>query len=319
MPGRRPFWSPLLLSEVKGQDDAVGYLRRVIDRKLSAPLLLIGEEGVGRRFSIMQAAKEHFADEEIHNPRIDREAHPDVLVLRPPAGKDIGIDTVRSMITSVYDFPLMAPLRYVVIDGAHRMTTAAANAFLKTLEEPPEVTQFFLLSPSAASILPTIRSRCGVIRYNHLSESFIVDHLVKHGADSAKALVYARLAEGSVGRAVQYWGSGRLDLRDRAFNLLKTGLGGDLSSLFLGVDSFKDDLKLALHFLDLLLRDLIMIQHDPARLTNIDIADELAEVGRLIGESRIQSLVRGLQTIRGRMHVKINLTFHVKACLASVF
>lgn len=315
-----------MLSQIREQDEGVAYLTRVVEGKLTTPLMLVGCEGVGKRFSILQVAKEVFGPDSAL--QIDRGLHPDLLVISPQDGKDIGVDEIRDMIDRVYDFPVVAPKRYVVIDGADRMTTAAANALLKTLEEPPDTTQFFVLAESERSVLPTIRSRCGKVGYKRLSEKFVTESLTPFSTDRTKVLVYARLSEGSVGRALAYFGSNRIDLRDRVFDVLKKGLGGDVSSLFSAVDNISvrsnenagsiADLKLGLRFLDQLLYDLAMTPYDASQITNLDLEEELRVVGRQIGQARLRTLSKGLNSIQ-RTQAKINLSFHVKSLLASTF
>lgn len=214
-----------MLSNVQGQDEGVRFLRRVVDGALSDPLLLVGTEGVGRRYSVHEAAKEAFCggeeDDCFHCVQIDRGAHPDFVEIRPQDGKEIGVDAIRSVVNQAYSFPVTAKLRFFLIDGVDRMTPAAANALLKTLEEPPRMGRFFLLAEESSRVLATIRSRCGLVRYRPLAEDFVVASLARFEKDGTKALVYARLAEGSLGRAVQLRGSGRLTLRDQVLSILQ--------------------------------------------------------------------------------------------------
>lgn len=309
-----------MLSEVQGQAEGVLFLRRIIEGRFSSPLLLIGQEGVGRRFSILEAAKEEFSASgyaETHCLQISKGVHPDVLILRPPDdSKEIGVSEIREMIEVTQSFPSIAPMRYVIIDGADALTPSAANAFLKTLEEPPATTRFFLLAEKGQGVLPTIRSRCGEIRYRPLPEQFVVQYLLQHTNDPAKALVYARISEGSVGRAIQYLGSGRLTLRNEMLALLKTGLMGDLSSLFSSVGKI-GSLRLGLRFLEHLLHDLIMLPYS-VPLTNVDLKEELARVREQMGEARLWRLFDGLRAIQ-RTRGPINLSYHVKAYLAFAF
>jgi hypothetical protein len=310
-----------LLSEVQGQAEGVRFLRRVIEGHLTSPLLLVGPEGVGRRFSILEAAKEEFSASgyaEHHCLQIDKGVHPDILVLQPPEdAKEIGVQEIRDMIEVTSSFPSSAPTRYVIIDGADALTPSAANAFLKTLEEPPAGTRFFLLAENGKKVIPTIRSRCGELRYKPLPEQFIADYLLQHTNDPSKALVYARISDGSVGRAIQYLGSGRLTLRDEMLSLIKLGLGGDLSSLFSSVGKI-GSLRLGLRFLEHILHDLIMISCAPATITNVDIAAELAQVRAQLGDRRVWNLFDGLRAVQ-RLQGPINLNYHVKSYLASAF
>lgn len=310
-----------MLSEVKEQNEGVRFLQRIIDGQLSSPLLLVGPEGVGRKFSIVEAARTAFAadgDADVHNYQIDKGVHPDLIVVQPEDQKDLGVEAIRNVIEQASFAPTMATMRFVIIDGADSMTVPAANAFLKTLEEPPRNTRFFLLAEAGGKVLPTIRSRCGIVRYTRLSEAFVVEQLLRQTDDPTKALVYARLSEGSVGRALQFLGSGRLTLRDEMVSILKNGLTKDLASLLAAVGEMTG-LRQGLYFLEHILHDLIMLPHDPRRISNLDIAEDLGRLRASLGEVRIQKLVDGLRVIRSREHAPINFTFHVKTYFASAF
>lgn len=310
-----------MLTAIREQPEAVKFLERVVEGGLTSPLLLLGQEGVGRRFSVTAAAKQRFSNgqDNFHCLQIERGMHPDLIVISPPlTNRDIGVDIIREVTDTAYSFPSMAPVRYVVIDGADYLSAAAANALLKTLEEPPTTTRFFLLTESLSGVLPTIRSRCGLVRYRPLSEALIVEHLSQHTTDATKALVYARLGNGSVGRATQYLGSGRLALRDQVLGLLEKGLAGDLSSLFSAVDNV-NGLQLGIQFLEFLLRDFIMLPIDPTRLTNIDIVDKIDWFRRQLGPTRLNRLVTGYADVQQYFRAPVNLGFHVKTWLANAF
>jgi len=251
---------------------------------------------------------------------MDEGTHPDFLVIRPPDDKDIGIDQIRSMIESVGSYPMFAPCKVVMIENADRLTGAAANATLKILEEPPHTVRFYLLAESPRSLLPTIRSRCGLVLYQRLSEPFIVSVIQRFEPDSAKAVVYCRMAEGSVGRAVQYWGSGRLGLRDKAFALVKYGLKKDVASLFTTVDAMNSALPLGLRFLEHILFDLRMVRMDSSLLINLDLAEELMEVRAQLSDTTWHHLVTKLHQTRMRYQTtRILLPFHVKSFLTTAF
>jgi DNA polymerase-3 subunit delta' len=323
-----------LLSKVREQDEAVAFLTKVVEGKLTSPLLLVGDEGVGRRFSAIEAIKDAFSDGDPNSNfclQVDQRMHPDFTLVTPEGDKELGVEAVREVIATAYDYPLFSKRKFFVVDGVDRMTSAAANAFLKTLEEPPERTQFLLLAETVDHVLPTIRSRCGKVRYKRLSETFIVEALKDFVSDPLMAAVYARLAEGSLGRAFQYFGSSRINLRNKVFSWLKIGLTGDLSSLFSAIDGLKQetsskksdyekDLKLGLRFLEHLLYDLSMLPHDPSLLVNLDLADELGLVGKQLKLERVRALQQSVRTVQSRSRAThIQYASHVKAALGSVF
>ena len=316
-----------MLSDVREQDLGVTYLRRVVDGSLTSPLLLVGEEGVGRRFSSLQACKELFCTGDRSSTcrcvdclQVDEGTHPDLVVVRSVDDKDIGVEAIRSVVEQTMSYPSAAPLKLFVIDGADRLTVPAANAILKTLEEPPATVRFILLAESPNGVIPTVRSRCGLVVYSRLSEPFVVSVVQRFEPDPAKALVISRIAEGSVGRAVQYWGSGRLSLRDKMFTLLKHGLNKDVASLFIMVDSIGTALPLSLRFLEHLLLDLRMVRITPAHVMNLDLADELRQMSGALRDNTWHELVAGLRQLRDRYRAaRIVLPFHVKTLFATAF
>lgn len=87
-------------------------------------------------------------------------SHPDFHQLAPIENKDIGIDQVREINEKVSQFAQQNGNKVVYLQGVERLTDNAANALLKTLEEPTENTYFLLQADLSAAILPTIQSRC---------------------------------------------------------------------------------------------------------------------------------------------------------------
>jgi len=158
-----------------------------------------------------------------------------------------------------------------------------------------------------------------MVRYRPLPEDFVVQHIQKLTDNPTKALVAARLGEGSVGLAYQYLASGRLTLRNKMVSLLETGLSGDFSSLFSAVDGIENDLHHGLHFLSHLLCDIVMLPHSPDRISNLDIADKLGSLGSRLGSSRIEKLLSGLEELRRQADSNVLLPFHTKSFLVNAF
>jgi len=312
-----------MLNQVQEQPEGVKYLTRIVRGTYTSPVLFIGDNGVGKRFSVLQAIKESASRGDLNSPalyQINNNSHPDVCLISSEEDKDIGIDAVREILKKSTTHPMVAPYKYLVVDGADRLTNAAANALLKTLEEPPAKTRFFLLAECTSSIIPTIRSRCSKVRYNRLSEEFILHSVLPLVSDKTKALVYTRLADGSLGRAISYFGSNRLTLRDRCLSLLKVCLSGDASAIFSSIEGLsKIDLLVALRFLEHLLYDLFLLSYDSTKVANQDILRDLQMMHPQI-ESRLPVL-RGkfYELVHTYGHAQISLEFHLKNLFASVF
>lgn len=315
-----------MLAEVQHQTEGVKFLRRFVEGHLVSPVLLIGPEGVGRRFSVLQAVREAFCT---GSKQMDctcyscfvlsQGTHPDFKLLNATTS-DIGIDAIREVIEHAKDYPSSAPMRCFVIDGADRFTGPAANAFLKTLEEPPSRSRFFLLAETYDSVLPTIRSRCGRINYNRLPEAFLLSVLHQHEADDGKALVYSRMGEGSVGSAVRYLGSGKINLRDQVLQILQQTLDGDLPSLFASVNTMEQDLVLALKFLEQLLHDILLVRVDPMHIINIDRQTELLNMGNRATLKVWVNLANRVRALQSQYRTtRLHLPFHLKTILVESF
>lgn len=145
-------------------------------------------------------------------------SHPDVWVVRPSessATRTISVDQIREVVRKVGYHRFSARRRVVIVDPAEAMTPTAANALLKTLEEPPQGTGFVLVTHQAEALLPTIRSRCQRIRFGPVSSSALTTWLEEQDVEDAARI--AAFSAGCPGRALSLsdgeWRS-RIALRD---------------------------------------------------------------------------------------------------------
>ena len=139
--------------------------------------------------------------------QISGDSHPDVVWLRPEnegASAAIKVDQVREVIRQVGYHRFSARHRFVIIDPVETMAAAAANALLKTLEEPPAGTHFVLVTNRARALLPTIVSRCQHVRFAACEIDVVRDWLEERGVQDAASI--ARLSMGCPGRALQLVG-----------------------------------------------------------------------------------------------------------------
>jgi len=111
--------------------------------------------------------------------------------------------TIRSLIKFLRLRSFQGEYKVAIVADCHRMTQNAANAFLKTLEEPPPSTLVFLLTSNAGSMLPTIRSRCQKVQFSPYPAKQMTEIMVELGQESADhAIELARIADGNARRAM---------------------------------------------------------------------------------------------------------------------
>jgi DNA polymerase-3 subunit delta' len=131
--------------------------------------------------------------------RIAQGNHPDVLLIQP----DIGIDAVRDAVETAGYRPFEGRRRVFVFDDADRLSPEIQNSLLKTLEEPPPSASFVLVTGRQELLLPTVRSRCPMLRFGRLPLAD-VERLLREreGLDAARAHAAAVASDGSLGRAL---------------------------------------------------------------------------------------------------------------------
>ncbi|MEM8696024.1 MAG: DNA polymerase III subunit delta' [Pseudomonadota bacterium] len=215
-----------------GQDTAVEAFRDALDSgKLHHAWLLAGPKGVGKavfadmaaRRVLAQAAAPAGLGEGLSVPDthptaqlIAAGSHPDLRRLqrlprdRKPdeLARNISVDQVRAIQSLFATTPSMSDWRAVVIDAIDDLERPAANALLKNLEEPPANCVFLLVCHSPGRILPTIRSRCRMLKFSRLSDDAMTSAIAQAAPDldAGERETLVRIGNGAPGQALQYAG-----------------------------------------------------------------------------------------------------------------
>lgn len=225
---------PALLATVRSQPTAVHTLRRALAAgRVHHAYLFDGPDGVGKERAAFGLAQALVCERRtlgtadacgtcgaciraVPRPGETRPAHPDVVVLerglyeaatigrRTPESQDISIDQVRTLVLARGSFPPYEDRAKVfIVRRAEELSMAAANALLKTLEEPGARTHFVLLCSSGDALLATIRSRTQRVRFGVLPDDVVAELLQERGVERERATEIARLAGGTVASALE--------------------------------------------------------------------------------------------------------------------
>ena len=234
--------------------------------------------------------------------------HPDVHTVVPEKGKQIiSVGVMREVLDTVSVKSFEDGAKVILIPQAERMNAAAQNCLLKTLEEPPEQTVFFLITDQPAALLPTVVSRCRVVRFHPLTEEACAARLIALGQTPDMAKKKARMAEGCVGRALEIDDS-QLDLRmTLTHDVFSVHRPADVPGV---VNIYKEDKerqKLVLDTLEIALRDILVQQAGGTSVADAGYAHEAADYASRVPLSGGLALMETLR--RARVMLAGNVAF----------
>lgn len=297
-------------SRVLGQETPVDVLRRALrSGKTAHAYLFEGIAGCGKgttAFAFVEAAFCGRDDGCGICPSCRKMAtrqHPDLHPVEPD-GAFIKIDQIRELQRELVLRPIEAPLKACIIRDADRLNPAAGNALLKTLEEPPGNALMILLTTNLDGVLPTVRSRCQLLRFAPLPEELIEEQLVAAGRDRVTARLAASLAGGSLGKAL---GDEEADTINRSALLerLRTLSLNDTAPLFSAAEEMAANREQALKQLEVLaalLRDVLLIQAGGDAVVNRDIMPLLeCEATRLSREKNLERITHVMEARQALM------------------
>ncbi len=229
-------------NSIRGHRKAIDILQRQIKNgRLPGGYLFCGPRGVGKATTAVSLASAMHCtaggdDGCIVCKRIRDKNFPDVEFIdyewqmnvetkpKPLKRKTIGIDAIKELQHRVSLKPMEGTWKIFIIDRADTMTTDASNCFLKILEEPPNHTLFILVADNESRILPTIRSRCQIVRFGYLNRKDFSSVMKKSGLTHPDLY---EITDGAPGVGVEY-GAENLEDMENIMLLWQKMLHGDL-------------------------------------------------------------------------------------------
>src|SRR4030095_3178485 len=241
-----------MFERIAGNERVKQVLKRMVDAgRLPGALLFVGEEGIGKKLFALELAKAlncrtptaagpcltcsacvrtskinfpESSDPDDWEPIIWTD-HPDVGMVVAPK-RVLKVTQMRQIEREANFRPFEGKARFFLIDEADKLNDSSANALLKVLEEPPPTSHIILITSRPAMLLDTIRSRCQMIRFSPLTPAEIEQYLVQQKiADPAAAALRARVAAGSIGRALSSDLEAFIEQRTAMLSVLKALAG----------------------------------------------------------------------------------------------
>lgn len=330
-----------MLDQLTGNDRVKLLLKRILEaRRVPGALLFTGEDGIGKKLfalgiakalncrtpqgvegcgrcpSCVRIAKFNYpqSSESDDWKGIIWTDHPDVGMVVAPK-RVLLVEQMRLIEREANYRPYEGKARVFLIDDADKLNDASANALLKVLEEPPHTSHIVLLTSRPAMLLPTIRSRCQLIRFSPISAAEIETHLVQNKiATASEARIRARLARGSLGRSLADDFDDYFAHREEMVETLRAlALSDDRIQLLRSAEEFndarrKDDYESRLDILETLIRDawMLALQAPPESVVNEDLLPELQKISAKLDSRRPASWISQIEEMREQLIVNIN-------------
>lgn len=324
-----------------GNDSIKHVLRRFIaEYRLPNSLILAGDEGIGKRQFALTAIKATLCRDAVASEpcgvcsictRVgefafpaddDKDAHKLVIwsghrdvgtVI--PYKRNILVDAIRTLESESNFRPYEGASRFFIIDDADKMNDAAANALLKTLEEPPETSHIFLITSRPDSLLQTIRSRCQILRFSPIDRADVEKYLIEQRAYSHdEARLAASLSHGSIGRAMSINADEYRRRSERMMAVVNNAIGSRDAATLLRISEEmndaknKDGFETEIDLLESLLHDIWRIAKtgDQTAVVNTEYSAVLSRLSESPAASEIPAWIEGIEKLRGELNVNIN-------------
>lgn len=310
---------------IVGHEWAVQLLQSSLGNgRLPHAVLIAGDPQVGKR-TLALALASAINCEQPDRPcgecrscvKIARGTHPDVRLVEAESGERsregvLKIEQIRDVQRFAALAPMESPFKVIILREFERATLPAANALLKTLEEPPPQVRLVLTSARPDALLPTIVSRCQTIQLRPLPLEQIRHALVERWLASPKqADLLARLSQGRIGWAVQRLTDGEVweDRTRRLADARRLPAQGAVERLAYAeaLSRRASDLQPTLATWTSWWRDVLLAQHDcAAHVTNVDLSREIDEAARQYSAAEVRDFLVRLEQAPERINRNVN-------------
>jgi DNA polymerase III subunit delta' len=331
-----------MFSRLIGNHDVKEFFARLMSGgRVPGSLLFTGDEGIGKRMFALELAKTlvcrerdgaeacdkcssckrisrsvfpQFSSDDDNRERMIWSEHPDVAMARP-FKNIIRVKVMRELEREANFRPFEGAARVFIVEDADTMNDQAANALLKTLEEPPPTSHLILTTANPTALLATIRSRCQVIRFAPIDadeiERFLVD---QRDLPTGDARLLARTSRGSLGRALNSEVETYRERRETMLEVLRAlTINDDRVALLRSAEALaaakeRQEYEERLGTLETLIRDAwaLALGRPAATIVNQDLELPLNQIAKVLQSSQAAAWLTQIEELRGTLEVNVN-------------
>ena len=322
-------------SEIVGHEQIKEHMQAAIrDKKPFHAYLFQGEEGVGkealaRTFAAGLQCQSESTDkpckECVSCRQMESGNQPDVIwVTREKAS--LGVDEIREQLCNTMDIkPFSSPYKIYLVPEAEKMTEAAHNALLKTIEEPPEYGIVILMTSNISALLPTIQSRCLTMEFRPLSTAVVESYVKEHcQVPDYQARASAAFAQGNLGKAMRYAKSEDfIERKDHIISLLRHVEQMDLSEMLAVIKDLgtrKDEVRDYIDLMVLWYRDVLLFKatKDINQLLFQDEASYISREASHRSYEKIEEILQAFEKAKVRLRANVNFDITMELMLLAL-
>ena len=321
--------------DVVGHNDIINYIRNAVSMdQVTHAYILNGERGAGKKLLAKLFATTLLCEEGGPDPcntchscrQAESGNHPDIIWVTHEKPNSISVDDIREQVNhTIMIKPYQGPYKVYVIDHADIMTPQAQNALLKTIEEPPQYAVIMLLTENAEMLLPTITSRCVMLKLRYIRDVLIKKYLMETlKVPDYKADMCTAFAQGNMGRAIMLANSEHYnEIREEAVQVLKYIHEMELSELIQAVNkaaAYKLEISDYLDIMVVWYRDVLLYK----ATRDIDVVvfkeeiDSIKERARKSSYEGIQLIITSFDKAKERLKANVNFELVMELLLLTI-
>ena len=309
--------------DVVGHKDILKYISSAVENnRVSHAYILNGERGSGKKMLANLFAMTLLCETGDNEPcgkchsckQAESGNHPDIIRVTHEKPNSISVDDIRTQVNNTVDIkPYQGPYKVYIIPQADMMTPQAQNAILKTIEEPPSYAVFLLLTENAEALLPTINSRCVMLKLRNIKDTLIKKYLMENlEIPDYKADMCTAFAQGNMGRAIMLANSDHFnEIREEAVQLLKHISEMELNEIVAAVKNISVYKLEITDYLDIIMiwyRDVLLYKatKEIDKVVFKDQLQSIKEQARKSSYEGIELILESLEKAKARLKANVN-------------
>ena len=304
----------MYFEKIKGQEFAKKYMTNSIKKgKVNHAYMFEGIEGIGKETFAEELSKILLETDHLENA-------PDCIRIKPD-GNSIKIAQIRNLQSDIIIKP-HKKYKIYIIDKSEKMTTEAQNALLKTLEEPPEYAIIILVANNKESLLPTIRSRCEIIKFTPIPFMEVKNYLISQGVESNRANLLSSFSRGSMKKALELSSSNEFyEMKENVLKYIETILNKSMVEILDipgDMEQYKADIITILDMMINYFRDIMICKEnvDKDMIINADKMVFIQNMSKKITYSQVAKIIDIIEDTK--IKIKGNCNFNVSIQVMSL-